>query len=66
MAKESLAAAVVKIILGVVLVAGMFAAGWNVYRRLPGDGSAMNTVTAESRAETSLTVMLRSDITARR
>jgi hypothetical protein len=63
MVKESPAVAIVKIILGVVLVGGMFAAGSNVYRRLPGDGSAMNTVTAESRAETSLTVMLRTEIT---
>ncbi|HVS83718.1 MAG TPA: hypothetical protein VHE60_18445 [Pyrinomonadaceae bacterium] len=62
--KESLAVAIVKIILGVALVGGMFVAGWNVYRRLPSDGSvAMNITAADSRAETRLTVMLRSEIT---
>ena len=64
MAKEGLAAAVVKIILGVALVGGMFGAGWDVYRRLPGDGAAaMNFAAADSREQTKLTVMLRNDIT---
>ncbi len=64
MVKESLVFAIVKIILGVALVGGMFVAGWNVYRRLPSDGSAaMNIVATDSRAETKLTVMLRSEIT---
>jgi hypothetical protein len=64
MAKESLAVAFVKIVLGVALVGGMFGAGWNVYRRLPGDGAAaMNFAATDSRAETKLTVMLRRDIT---
>ncbi len=56
--------AIVKIILGVALVGGIFGAGWNVYRRLPGDGAAaMNFAATDSRAETQLTVMLRRDIT---
>ena len=64
MAKESLPVAVLKIILGVALVGGLFGAGWDVYRRLPGDGAAaMNSTVSDSRAETSLTVVLRSDIT---
>ena len=64
MAKESLAIAVVKITLGVALVGGMCGAGWNVYRRLPGDGAAaMNFAATDSGAETELTVMLRNDIT---
>src|SRR5713101_5166142 len=63
MAKEGLAVAVVKIVLGVALVGGMFGAGWNVYRRLPGDGAAMNLAATDSRAETKLTVVLRNDIT---
>jgi hypothetical protein len=64
MAKESLAVAIIEIILGVVLVGGMFGAGWNVYRRLPSDGSeAMNFAATDSRAETKLTVMLRREIT---
>src|SRR6266852_1441654 len=64
MIKESLAVAIIKIILGVALVGGMFGAGWNVYRRLPGDGSAaMNFAATGSRVETRVTVMLGSEIT---
>ena len=63
MLKESLAVAILKIILGVALVGGMFGAGWNVYRSLPVDGSvAMNFAASDSRAETKVTVMLRNDI----
>ena len=63
MAKESLVVAVVKIVIGVALVGGMFGAGWNVYRRLPGEGAAaMNVAATDSRAETKLTVILRTDI----
>jgi hypothetical protein len=64
MAKENLVVAFVKITLGVALVGGMFGAGWNVYRRLPGDGAAaMSFAATDSGAETKLTVMLRNDIT---
>ena len=64
MEKEGLAVAVVKIALGVALVGGIFGAGWNVYRRLPPDGTAaMNFTTIDSRAETRLTVMLQRNIT---
>ena len=64
MAKETLAAAVVKITLGVALVGGLGGAGWNVYRRLPDDGAAaMNFTAVDSRAQTELTVMLQSAIT---
>jgi len=49
----------------VALVGGLFGAGWNVYRRLPGDAAAAMTLTAiDSRAKTELTVMLQSAITA--
>jgi hypothetical protein len=61
--KESLAITVAEIILGVALVGGLFGAGWSVYRRLPDDGSAaMNITATDARAETTLTVMLRSEI----
>ena len=63
MVKESLAVAIVKIILGAALVSGMFAAGWNIYRRLPGESLATNIVATDSRAETKLTVMLRGEVT---
>ena len=64
MANESLAVAILRIVLGVALVGGMFGAGWNVYRHLPGDGAAaMNLAATDSRAETKLTVILRNDIT---
>jgi hypothetical protein len=63
MAKESLAVGVVKIVLGMGLVGGMFGAGWNVYRRLPSDGAAaMNFAATDARAETRVTVVLRSDL----
>ena len=64
MAKDTLAVAIVKVILGVALVGGMFGAGWNVYRRLPDDGAAaMNVAATDSRAETKMTVILRRDLT---
>lgn len=63
MVKESLAVAAVKIILGVALVGGLFSAGWDVYRRLPADGLApMNITATDPRAETKVTVMLRSEL----
>jgi hypothetical protein len=62
MVKESLASAIVKIILGVALVGGMFGAGWNVYRHLPAESMATNIAATDSRAETKLTVMLRNEI----
>jgi hypothetical protein len=64
MAKESLAVAILRIVLGAALVGGMFGAGWNVYRHLPGDGAAaLGLAATDSRAETKLTVMLRRDLT---
>src|SRR5713226_7212765 len=62
MVKESLAVAIVRIILGGARVSGKNDAGWNVYRRLPGESLATNIVATESGAETKLTVMLRGDI----
>src|SRR5712691_2307833 len=64
MVKESLAVAIVKIILGGPRIRRMFAAGWNVYRRLPGESLATNIVATDSRAETKLTVMLRGEISS--
>lgn len=63
MEKETLAVAIVKITLGVALVGGLFSAGWSVYRRLPADGLAPLNITAtDPRAETKVTVMLRSEL----
>jgi hypothetical protein len=63
MANESLAVAILRIVLGVALVGGMFGAGWNVYRHLPGDGAAaMNFAASDSGVDTKLTVMLRRDL----
>jgi hypothetical protein len=65
MEKESLPIAIVKTILALALVGGLFLAGWNVYRRLPAAGSMpSNDIATDSRAETKLTVMLRSEITS--
>jgi hypothetical protein len=48
---------IIKIILGVALVGGMFAAGWNVYRRLPADGSVARPETYNINANSELTVI---------
>jgi hypothetical protein len=53
---------IIKIILGVLLVASLFAAGWNVYRRLPADGSSARTESPNPNSE--LTVILRNDSAA--
>lgn len=63
MEKESVPIAIVKIVLAVALVSGLFLAGWNIYRRLPANASgAVNDAAADPRAETKLTIMLRSEI----
>ena len=64
MQKEGLAVSFVKIMLGVALVGGLFVAGRSVYQRLPGDASvAMQIAATDSRAETEVTVALRSEAT---
>ena len=55
---------IIRIILGAVLVGALFAAGWNVYRRLPADESWTRTESSDPSATSEITVILRSDAAA--
>ena len=55
----------IKIILGALLVAALFAAGWNVYRRLPADGSVTRPETYNANANSELTVIFQGESIAR-
>jgi hypothetical protein len=55
----------IKIILGTLLVAALFAAGWNVYRRLPADGSVAQPETYNANANSELTVIFQGESIAR-
>lgn len=52
----------IKIFLGAALLAALFAGGWNVYRRLPADGSQPEAFVPN--ANSLVTIILRSDIVA--
>src|SRR2546430_3617768 len=45
---------IIRIILGAALLASLFAAGWSVYRRLPGDGAKDGP---NSTSETEVTIV---------
>ena len=51
---------IIKIILAAALVGALFIAGWNVYRRLPADGTRTNT-SSGARAQSEMTIILRGD-----
>ena len=53
---------IVRILLGIALVAALFAAGWNVYRRLPADGSMAQPETYNANANSELTVIFQDSI----
>jgi hypothetical protein len=53
---------IIRIFLGTALLAALFAAGWNVYRRLPADESSARTASPNPNSE--LTVILRGDSAA--
>lgn len=53
---------VIKIFLGAALLVSLFAAGWNVYRRLPADGSRPESFDAN--ANSVVTIVLRNDSAA--
>jgi hypothetical protein len=55
---------IIRIILGAVLVGALFAAGWNVYRRLPADGSPARTEADNTNAHSEVMIILRSDAAA--
>ena len=57
----------VKIVLGAALIGALLCAGWNVYRRLPVDGSDLRTATPETyntNANSDMTIVLRGDSAA--
>src|SRR5882672_5070647 len=53
---------IIRIILGVALLGSLFGAGWNVYRRLPVDGSWVRTEAYDTNATLEMTIILRSDL----
>ena len=55
---------IIKIILGAVLIGTLFLAGWNVYRRLPEDGSWVRTEAYDTKADSEMTIILRSNSAA--
>ena len=55
---------IIRIFLGTALVASLFAAGWNVYRRLPADESWARTESYDTNANSELILILRSDSAA--
>ena len=52
---------IVRTILGIALIAALFAAGWNVYRHLPADGSVARPETYNANANSQLTVIFPGD-----
>ena len=58
---------IIRIILGAALIAALLLAGWNVYRRLPADGSATRadaTQAYNANANSEVTIVLRGDSAA--
>ncbi len=55
---------IIRIILGAALVASLFGAGWNVYRRLPVDGTWARTDAVDQNANSEMTIILRNDSAA--
>jgi len=53
--------ATIKFILGVLLIGSLFLAGWNIYRRLPADGSWSRPEAYDKSADSELVLILRSD-----
>ena len=51
---------VIRLFLGAALVGSLFGAGWNVYRRLPEDGSWVRTEAYDAKADSEMTIILRS------
>jgi hypothetical protein len=51
---------VIKIFLGAALVGSLFGAGWNVYRRLPMEGSWVRTEADDTKADSEIAIILRS------
>jgi hypothetical protein len=59
-----MAMTLIRIILGAALIGALFLAGWNVYRRLPVDGSWAQVGADDHNAYSEITIILRSDSAA--
>lgn len=57
MRTETVTVTVIRILLGIALLTALFAAGWNVYRRLPADGSVARPETYNANANSELIVI---------
>jgi len=61
---ETLIVTIIKVFLAAALVGSLFGAGWNVYRRLPADGSWARTEVSDTSANSEVSIVLRSDSAA--
>jgi hypothetical protein len=52
---------VIRLLLGIALLTALFAAGWNVYRRLPPEGSVAQPETYNTNANSELIVVFHGD-----
>lgn len=65
MHEKNLAASIVKVILALGLVGGLFFAGWKIYRRLPeGDSIVPRAQATDGRAQTQLRIVLGDGLSA--
>lgn len=65
MQERNLAGSIVKVILALGLVGGLFFAGWKIYHRLPNDDSVIPRVDAtDGRAQTQLRIILGGGLSA--
>ena len=61
---ETPAVKVIRIFLGAALLISLAGAGWNVYRRLPADGTSARTEVPDPNANSVVTILLRSESAA--
>ncbi len=60
---EGMGVTIIKVVLALALVGGLFFAGWNIYRRLPNEDSVVSRVdAADGRAKTQLRIVLGSGL----
>jgi hypothetical protein len=62
---EGLGMTIIKVVLALALLAGLFFAGWNIYRRLPSEDSVVPRLdAADGRAKTQLRIVLDDGLSA--
>jgi hypothetical protein len=62
---EGLGITIIKVVLALALVGGLFFAGWNIYRRLPSEDSVVPRLdAADGRAKTQLRIVLDEGLSA--